>query len=228
MTRQSEWRSQVGLTARLSAAAAVLVVAAIPLALVLLRLLHHGRLAGLDGRIARRLAGAAFHSPRAAMVANEVTHLGDAIVLATVVIGAALTLLLLHRRHQAVFLLITVSTGVLVDLLLKAVVLKARSAFVAPVASGLNKSFPSGHAMNSVFVYGALVVIIVPLLKPSARWVAAAGTIALVAVISASRVALGMHYISDVVAGVIFGVAWLGACVWAFSRWRVETSAASG
>lgn len=203
----------------------MLVVAAIPLALVLLRVLHHGRLAGLDGRVAGKLAHFAYQSPRAASLANLVTDLGHWTVLGTVVVGVTIALLVVRRRRDAVFLLTTVLAGVLVDYVLKAVVLKARSAFVAPVASGLNKSFPSGHAMNSAFVYGALVVIIFPLLRPSARWVAVAAAAVVVTAICASRVALSLHYISDVVGGVVFGAAWLGVCAWAFSRWRRERPA---
>lgn len=204
----------------------MLVVAAIPFALVLLRLLHHGRLAGLDGRVAVRLGRFAAESSTAAQVAQYVTDLGHWIVLATVVIGVTGVLVFVHRLRDAVFLVTTVVAGIGVDAVLKAVVLQARSAFVAPVASGLDKSFPSGHTMNSAFVYGALVVIVLPYLRSSVRWIPIMLATMIVVAIGASRVALNLHYISDVVGGAAFGAAWLGAATWGFSRWRAEASSA--
>jgi undecaprenyl-diphosphatase len=222
MTLRPGLVAALALASRLLVAAVAMVTAAVPFALVLLRVLHHGRLAGLDGRVADKLERFAFESPRAARVAHLVTDLGHWIVLSTVVTGVAICLLVVRRRRDAVFLLTTVITGVLVDSVLKAVVLKARSAFVARVSIGLDKSFPSGHAMNSAFVYGALLVIVLPGLRPHARWVAVFAAAGVVIAICASRVALRLHYISDVVGGAAFGVAWLGASVWAFSRWRRE------
>jgi len=214
------------LSLRLAAAAAALIVAAIPMALVLLRVLHHGPLAGMDGRVARKLADLAFRSPRTASAAELVTDLGHWLVLATLVLGFAICLVVVRRSRDAVFLVTTALAGVIVDAALKAVVLRARSAFVEDFAGGLNKSFPSGHAMNSAFVYGALLLIVLPDLRRGVRWVAVAAAVAVVAAIGASRVALSLHYISDVVAGVVFGFAWLGASLWAFSRWRSDVVAA--
>lgn len=224
MTPGEQWRARALLAARLTSAAAVLIVAAIPFALVLLRVLRHGPLAGIDGRVARKLAVAASQSPRAARVAELVTDFGHWTVLGTVALCVAVCLVVVRRWRDLAFLLTTVVVGFAVAALLKLVVSQARSAFVEPVASGLDKSFPSGHAMNSAFVYGALLLLVFPRLRPVQRWAAVMATVAVVVGISASRVAIGYHYISDVVAGAAFGVAWLGAAAWAFSSWRRDVA----
>ncbi|MEP7054428.1 MAG: phosphatase PAP2 family protein [Actinomycetota bacterium] len=224
MTLRPRMRAVSLLAARLTAAAAGLVVAAIPFALLLLRVLQHGRLAGVDARIAGRLNRLAYQSPRASHFAHVFTDLGHWMVLSTAVAGIAICLVVVRRRRDAIFLVTTAVTGVLVDSVLKKVVVRARSAFAAPVASGLDKSFPSGHAMNSAFVYGALLLIVLPVLRPHARIVAVIGTAVFVIAICASRVALGLHYISDVIGGASFGIAWLAASVWAFSGWRRESA----
>ena len=99
---------------------------------------------------------------------------------------------------------------------------RARPSLVDPVATAHGKSFPSGHAMSSTFVYGALCWC-------SCRWSAAgygrsssAPTVVLVVAIGFSRLALGVHYITDVVGGFVLGLAWLAASTAAFSTWRVE------
>lgn len=224
MTRQAHLKAELRLAARLLAVAAALVVAAIPFALVLLRLLQHGRLAGVDGRVSRRLALQAFRSARATNLFNVVTELGHWVVLASVVVGITGCLIALRRRREAAFLMTTAIAGVVLDAVLKSVVERARSAFIEPVAADLSKSFPSGHAMNSAFVYGALLIIVLPGLRPAARWVAIVGTAGLVTAIGATRVALGMHYISDVIGGAVFGLVWLAAAAWAFSRYHRESA----
>src|SRR5207248_2002408 len=81
------------------------------------------------------------------------------------------------------------------------------------------KSFPSGHAMGSTLVYGALLLIALPHVSGRARpWLIGA-TVALVLLISTSRLALGVHFLSDVVGGILLGAAWLLAATAAFRIW---------
>ena len=90
------------------------------------------------------------------------------------------------------------------------------------MAHALGKSFPSGHTMNSTIIYGALLVISLPTPRRAGRWIVASTTCALVAAIAVSRVALGLHYISDVVGAVLLGLSWLLASTSAFHTWRRE------
>jgi undecaprenyl-diphosphatase len=73
-------------------------------------------------------------------------------------------------------------------------------------------SFPSGHAMESIAVYGALAYLIVERVPPS-RYVAWLGWLGLAGIIGFSRVYLGVHYASDVAAGFAAGFVWLFTCV---------------
>ncbi|MEO6713972.1 MAG: phosphatase PAP2 family protein [Mycobacteriales bacterium] len=224
MKRRREVRAALLLSARLGAAAAILVLAAIPIALIMLRVFRHGRLAGVDGRVARRLSGFAYQSSQGADRAEVVTRLGNWTVLAVVVVGVAGCLLAVRRRADALMLVGTFVTGIAVAAALKAVIATAKDAFVPPVAAGLDKSFPSGHAMNSAFLYGALLVVVLPALRPWVRVIAVGVTVGIVSAVAASRVALGYHYVSDVIAGLLFGTAWLAASVWAFSGWRRDVA----
>jgi undecaprenyl-diphosphatase len=93
-------------------------------------------------------------------------------------------------------------------------------------------SFPSGHAMSSMVVYGSVAYLVARLegkrgLKQT-TWVVAA---LIILAIGVSRMYLGVHYPSDVIAGFIAGLAWLGfvvACMHAlqfFAKRRPETRA---
>jgi membrane-associated phospholipid phosphatase len=79
---------------------------------------------------------------------------------------------------------------------------------------GMNPSFPSGHAQGSMVVYG-LAIYLAFLRWPDSwfRWVAAIGLGALIVLIGLSRLMLGVHFFSDVLAGDLMGIAWLGLVV---------------
>ena len=72
--------------------------------------------------------------------------------------------------------------------------------------------FPSGHAMNALICYGLLTHWIIER-HPRARAAMRAATAVLVGAIGYSRIYLGVHYLSDVVAGYSAGIIWLVACI---------------
>jgi membrane-associated phospholipid phosphatase len=102
------------------------------------------------------------------------------------------------------------------------VVDRARPSLEDPVATAHGKSFPSGHAMSSTFVYGALLLVFLPVIGRRYRPLVIGGAVLLVLAIGFTRLALGVHYITDVVGGIVLGLAWLAASTAAFSIWRVE------
>jgi undecaprenyl-diphosphatase len=122
----------------------------------------------------------------------------------------------------AAFLVITCLGGGIVDSLVKQAVGRSRPVVDHPVAHAFGKSFPSGHAMSSIICYGALVLVLLPLLAPVARRVAIGAAAALVFVIGVSRLALGLHFLSDVLGGWVLGAAWLAASVAAFEMYRED------
>ncbi len=104
--------------------------------------------------------------------------------------------------------------GELLNQLLKQIFARPRPVFADPLQTAANYSFPSGHAMFSAIVYGLLAYfVLLQINRQSARIAVVAGTIVLVMLIGISRIYLGVHYFSDVVAGFAFGVAWLSVCI---------------
>lgn len=147
-------------------------------------------------------------------------------------IAAAAVAVLLWRRRQtraAVWLAVTMTVGGLLAPLMKELVGRDRPVFTDPVAVAGGYSFPSGHALNSMLFAACLVVLGHRFLRRrtahlAVLWVGAA---TLVAVTGFDRIALGVHYLSDVVAGWLVALATLGATTVAFESRRREDPPAS-
>jgi len=129
---------------------------------------------------------------------------------------------LVYRRlpRLAVFLAVTGLGSSLLNRLTKAAVDRARPHLPDPVAAAHGTSFPSGHAQAATVGCGILVLIFVPVVRHAWRAWLYAGAALVVALIGFSRIALGVHYVSDVLGGIVLGTAWLLATTAAFSAWR--------
>ncbi|WP_285100721.1 phosphatase PAP2 family protein [Promicromonospora sp. MEB111] len=104
--------------------------------------------------------------------------------------------------------------------LLKELVRRTRPVLDQPVESAGGFSFPSGHAANTAAMTTALVVLVWPSLRSRVVRVAAvAGAAVLTAATAVDRVMLGVHYPSDVLAGVLFGVGFVLASYLAYRHW---------
>ena len=134
----------------------------------------------------------------------------------------AVVLWLRGARRLALWAASTMIAGAVLDTGLKALVNRARPHLPNPFAHAPGASFPSGHAMTSALAGGILVLVGLPLL--GRRGKAVLWTIAALAVLAVgySRVALGVHWVTDVVGGWLLAVALLAASVSAFQTWRVE------
>jgi membrane-associated phospholipid phosphatase len=110
--------------------------------------------------------------------------------------------------------LIAAGGSVMLLLLLKALFARPRPYFEQPLLLETYYSFPSGHAMEAVVLYGTLAYFAVLALRTwRARAAIIVGTSLLVLLIGFSRVYLGVHYFSDVVAGLAAGGVWLSTCI---------------
>jgi membrane-associated phospholipid phosphatase len=129
----------------------------------------------------------------------------------TVVVAATCLVLLCQRRYaDAATISIVVLGGNVLNFCLKHLVHRARPVFDDPVFSLPSYSFPSGHAMASTVFWGLLAIYAsVHSQRRHAGHAGIAVAALMVALVCLSRVYLGLHYVSDVAAGVAEGVAWL-------------------
>jgi len=113
---------------------------------------------------------------------------------------------------------ITIAGGEILNSLLKVFFARPRPTFATPLVIERFYSFPSGHAMMSFIAYGMLAYIICVLLKNNAqRLLVILATGFIIVIIGVARIALGVHYFSDVVAGYTVATLWLVTCI---STWR--------
>lgn len=148
------------------------------------------------------------------------------------ILAMALALACYLRVRQANYwllaLILAVPGGMLLNVLLKYTFQRARPSFDDPLLTLATYSFPSGHASGATLFYGflaAYLVCVVP--RAGVRVTVAAAAVAMTALVALSRVYLGAHYLSDVLAGVAFGSAWLAVCITAISTLRRRRGVAS-
>ena len=129
--------------------------------------------------------------------------------------GLGITLLLCLRRWQsALFLSGVLLSGISLSTLIKAWVARPRPGLVPHLDQVSSMSFPSGHALNSTLFYLALALVLAPLLKRrSAQWSLYGFALISSLAIGLSRIALGVHWPSDVLASWVMACGWLA--LWA-------------
>ncbi|HUQ40802.1 MAG TPA: phosphatase PAP2 family protein [Acidimicrobiales bacterium] len=207
---------------RVTLLAIALALVGIPFGFLLQQVLAEGPLTRLDLAGARWLHLLVVEHPVAVVALELVSFTGKPIFL-TVVIGALSLWLLRHGHRKLVaFLVVTSVGGGVVDSIVKVAVGRSRPEFDEPVATAFGNSFPSGHSMSSLICYGAVLLVLLPVLPVPLRRPAIVGTGLLVLAIGTSRLALGVHFVSDVAGGYVLGAAWLAASVAAFEIWREE------
>jgi membrane-associated phospholipid phosphatase len=162
----------------------------------------------VDGRLAAALHAQA--TPAATTGFEVVTQLGSTAVLFAVAAVAAAYLARLGRRPNVAFLILAFAGAEALTWSLKAVFQRERPSFDDPIATASSFSFPSGHALVSFAVYGALAYVLLENLRSRrTRAACVAGAAVVVAAIGFSRLYLGVHYLSDVLAGYAVALAWL-------------------
>jgi len=152
----------------------------------------------------------------------EITALGTGLVVMMIVVISALFLIATQHRFSAFLLLVASGGGIVLNAILKSSFDRPRPQLFEWLTEPSSSSFPSGHAMSSAIVYFTVAYLIARLEKR--RWMRAVTIIAsllLVLLISVSRLYLGVHYPSDVLAGMIIGLAWAGFCLAGLEAVRV-------
>jgi membrane-associated phospholipid phosphatase len=154
-------------------------------------------------------------SPGLDALAVGLSRLGDP--LGTTVVGAIGVLVLsFHRRYlDAAASVATLLGGAVLAVALKQVFQHPRPDLIVPIAPETGYGFPSAHALMAACLYGqfaALLVIDEP--RRVWRWACAAVLLLLAISIGWSRLYLGVHWLSDVVAGGLVAVFWVASCLW--------------
>ena len=209
---------------RIALGALALVLVAVPFALLLDQVVREGPLLEVDRWAADTLHEQVLDRPLLVDALQVVSFLGKPPFLYAIVAAVGGWLLWRRRVHLAVYLVSTTLVGAGLNLAVKAAVDRERpiGTFDEPVASAAGASFPSGHAMISTVAYGALLLTLLPLVARRRRSVAVAATAVLVLAIGFTRLALGVHWVSDVLGGHVLGVAWVCVTTAAFEIWREE------
>ncbi len=199
-----------------------LLVGAVPfLVLLLLVVREWAPLQGLDEQVAADLNRAVSDSPVAVDALTRVTDLGGNLSAVYVFLLTTVWLWIRHQRRLAAFVATTgVGLAVLVPVT-KLLVGRARPEVALPVIEiPSNASFPSGHAMVSLVTWTTLALVLMPGVRRRARpWLLVAA-LAVAAAVGFTRLALGVHFVSDVVAGWALGAGWLAVTTAAFRAWQ--------
>jgi undecaprenyl-diphosphatase len=151
--------------------------------------------------------------------ALDITALGGHTVLTLVVISVTGYLILDRKRHAMWLVLIATVGGWGLSLLLKELIGRPRPSVIPHLVEVQSLSFPSGHAMMSAVVYLTLGALLAQIVQEWALRVYFLTTaLILTLLVGLSRVYLGVHYPTDVLAGWSAGLTWAILC-WLVARW---------
>ncbi|PJE93963.1 PAP2 family protein [Streptomyces carminius] len=136
-------------------------------------------------------------------------------------LGVGVLWFLIRRQWWiALYAAVAALGGMGLNALVKVLVGRLRPVVDVPLSEQSGMSFPSGHALGSTVTYGVLLLVFLPVVRPRLRpWFAAVMVLAVLTV-GFTRMALGVHYLSDVLAGWLLGVVWLALSAVAFRQWR--------
>lgn len=145
---------------------------------------------------------------------REITYLGTGSVVIVVVGVAALFLWHTEHKHSARLLMASTIGGIILNNALKLLFHRERPSLFEWGTSVASSSFPSGHAMSATVVYGTVAYLVARLQKHTwSRVLTLTSAFTLILMICFTRLYLGVHYPSDVVGGIVVGLAWAGFCM---------------
>ena len=157
---------------------------------------------------------AAHQYPAVEAVMLEITALGTATVVGVLVLVSGMFLWLNSHKHSAILLVAATVGGILLDNLLKVGFARPRPQVFEWGDHVVSFSFPSGHAMSSTVVYGTVAYLAARLQgRAQSRMLTLLIAAFVIFSIGFSRVYLGVHYPSDILAGILVGLAWAGFCM---------------
>ena len=151
----------------------------------------------------------------------DLTALGGIAVLTLLVVGVVFYLLSVGKRGTALLIGGAVGSGAILSTLLKLGFDRPRPDLVAHLSHAYSSSFPSGHAMLSAVTYLTLGVLLARAHeRRRTKIVVMTYGVTLTVLIGLSRIYLGVHWPTDVMAGWALGAAW--AAVWWLIAWQLQ------
>ena len=138
----------------------------------------------------------------------------------------AMLLICRRERHWLLGLVLVVPGGMAINPFFKFLFARARPHFIDPIVTLTSYSFPSGHVAGSTLFYGFVVALLVSRTTSRVlRAAAATGALLMIALVASSRMYLGAHFFSDVLAAFFESLAWLGICLVGLHlvRWQAVT-----
>jgi len=152
---------------------------------------------------------------------RDFTALGGYGILSTITILVTTFLHLERRPARAHFVVVTIVAGYSLSMTLKALIARPRPDIVPWLSHVHSSSFPSGHSMMSAVVYLSLGLMLSDLTsRRLVKTFVIAAPLTISSLVGLSRVYMGVHYPTDVVAGWWLGISWSLACWLAIRRWR--------
>jgi undecaprenyl-diphosphatase len=156
------------------------------------------------------------------VVVRDITALGGLAVLTIITLAACGYLLFQRRTRLALFILLSVSGGSLLNTLLKGFIERPRPDIVTHATAAGMSSFPSGHTMMAAIVFLTLGALLAHASESRAIKIYILGwSLLLAALVGLSRIYLGVHWPTDIIAGWIAGAVWALLCLLA-SRWFID------
>lgn len=153
-------------------------------------------------------------NPTLTHVMRELTYLGTGVVVMVIVGVSALFLWHTEHKHSARLLLASTIGGILLNNALKLVFQRERPSVFEWGATTASSSFPSGHAMSATVVYGTVAYLAARLQKHHwSRVLTLTAAVLMIIGICFTRLYLGVHYPTDVLGGIIVGLAWAAFCM---------------
>lgn len=150
--------------------------------------------------------------------------LGSAVILTPLLIGVVIALSVRGHRGWAAWLAACSVGGLLLSELVKNTVMRERPTWPEPYYDATGYSFPSGHAMASIYGWVPLGIVCLYLLRPPWQKLLGISAIAIGVLMGPSRWVLGVHWITDVLAGWLLAAGWVLA-VSAVAVGRAQTTA---
>ena len=184
-------------------------------------------LAGTDHQVAGLFHAHLTHT--FVSVLRAFTEFGSSEWIGVVLFFAVLFFVWKKWWPSLVTLIVAVPGGMLLNELVKQLVHRHRPFVDGPFVDWSGYSFASGHTIGATLLYGQLALFILPAMK-ARHWrrLTVASAALLIALVGFSRIAVGAHFLTDVLAAIVFGILWLAFCLFAGKPLRRSVVLAPG